>query len=303
MERLQQKLANEILTPNNTIKASIEVSPKQALDDAALSDLFPAGTSVYITDIGTDSPETLANAAQSVKSHGYDPVPHFASRRIPSMEILEERLKRFQEIGVEDCLVIGGGLEEPAGPFTSSNEVLESGLFDKYGIKRIGIAGHPEGSPDFSEEVAIEALRLKKAFGERSDAKLRIVTQFGFDSEGFVSWADGLREHGIDLPVHLGVAGPAKLTTLIKFAAMCGVGNSISFLKKRTSAITTLATGFKPDTIVNPIENHVKTNLDSDTPSAIRQIHVFPFGGVKNSANWLYERGTWGKSDTQRQAC
>jgi len=95
--------------------------------------------------------------------------------------------------------------------------------------------------------------------------------------------------NGIDLPVHLGVAGPAKLTTLVKFAAMCGVGNSISFLKKRMGAVLALASGFDPDEIVNPIETHAL----SAEKSAIKQIHVFPFGGVNKSAEWLKQRGSW----------
>jgi len=245
---------------------------------------------VYITDVGTDSAETLTAAAIRVRALGYDPVPHFASRRLTSKQALKDRVSMLTgEAGVTDVLVIGGGLERPAGPFTSTMEVLESAEFDRYGITDIGIAGHPEGSPDFSEEVAFGALRLKKNFAIRTDARLRIVTQFGFDAEKFIRWADGLKEAGIDMPVHLGVAGPAKITTLIKFAAMCGVGNSISFLKKRGSALATLATGFSPESVVGPIEHHVQVAEHT----AIRQIHVFPFGGLKKSAGWLAERGSW----------
>ena len=118
---------------------------------------------------------------------------------------------------------------------------------------------------------------------------MRIVTQFGFDADGFVAWAESLKNNEVGLPVHLGVAGPAKLTTLIKFAAMCGVGNSLQFLKKRASAITTLAKGFDPDSIVDPIEAHATSTADS----AIKAIHVFPFGGMKKSAEWLNSRGSW----------
>ncbi|MCI5076206.1 methylenetetrahydrofolate reductase [Oricola sp.] len=272
------------------IAASIEVSPKQAVESADLPGLFPRGVRVYITDVGTDSNETLVAAAKRVHDLGYTPVPHFASRRLTTKAALESRIKAMTaEAGVHDVLVIGGGLERQAGDFSSSMEVLETGFFDKYGVTQIGVAGHPEGSPDFSEDVAIEALRLKKSFGERTGAQIRIVTQFGFDAEKFVNWAEGLRASGIDLPVHLGVAGPAKITTLIKYAAMCGVGNSLDFFKKRTRSLATLATSHSPEGVVGPIEKHALT-----TPgSAIKQIHVFPFGGIKKSAEWLEERGTW----------
>lgn len=272
------------------ITASIEVAPTQALESADLPGLFPQGSRVYITDIGNDSSDTLVAAARRVRELGYRPVPHFASRRLTTRAALEERVRRTAgEAGVTDVLVIGGGLDRPAGDFASTMDVLETGFFEANGITHIGIAGHPEGSPDFSEAVAIDALRQKQEFGERTGINMRIVTQFGFDAAKFINWAEGLKAQGIDMPVHLGVAGPAKITTLIKFAAMCGVGNSISFLKKNALSLTALATSHSPEGMVGPIESHVAA-----TPgSAIAQIHVFPFGGIRKSAEWLVERGSW----------
>jgi methylenetetrahydrofolate reductase (NADPH) len=272
------------------IPASIEVAPKQAIESADLPGLFPAGSRVYITDIGTDTTDTLVAAARRITNLGYTAVPHFASRRLSTKGALEERIKRtVGEAGVKDVLIIGGGLDKQAGEFGSTMQVLETGFFDQNGILDIAVAGHPEGSPDFSEAVALEALKLKQAFAERTGARVRIVTQFGFDAKKFIAWADGLKAAGVDLPVHLGVAGPAKITTLIKYAAMCGVGNSISFLKKNAMSLTALATSHSPEDVVGPIEKHFLANPDS----AIKQIHVFPFGGLKKSAEWLVERGSW----------
>lgn len=271
------------------IAASIEVAPKQAIESDDLPGLFPSGTRVYITDIATTT-DDMVEAARRLRDLGYEPVPHFASRRLYTRAQLKDRIERLSgEAGVVDVLVIGGGLERQAGDFSSTMEVLETGFFDAHGISQIGVAGHPEGSPDFTEEVAIQALRLKKSFAERTSARMRIVTQFGFDAEKFVNWAEGLRAHGIDMPVHLGVAGPAKITTLIKYAAMCGVGNSVTFLKKNALALTALATNHSPETMVGPIERHILENPHS----AIKQIHVFPFGGLKKSSEWLVQRGTW----------
>lgn len=272
------------------IAASIEISPYQAMESADLPGLIPRGVRVYMTDVGTDSTETIARGAARLDDLGLVAVPHFASRRLTSHQDLETRIQRLTgEAGVRDVLVIGGGLDEPAGAFTSTMEVLETGLFDKYGIKHIGVAGHPEGSPDFSVDMAKEALRLKQAFAERTDAEMRIVTQFGFDAAGFIRWADGLRDAGVQLPVHLGVAGPAKLTTLVKYAIMCGVGNSVNFIKKRAASVATMVKGFDPEEVVQPIEQHIGESRH--TP--ITQVHVFPFGGVKKSAQWLRKRGSW----------
>jgi len=272
------------------VAASIEVSPYQAKESPELPGLIPRAVRVYVTDVGTDTTDSIVKGAARLDDFGLTAVPHFASRRLTSHEALHTRIKRLaEEANVRDVLVIGGGLDEPAGEFASTLEVLETGLFDKYGIRHIGVAGHPEGTPDFSDETAAEALRLKQAFSERTDAEMRIVTQFGFDPAGFISWAEGLRKSGVELPVHLGVAGPAKLTTLVKYAIMCGVGNSVNFIKKRAASVATMVKGFDPEEVVQPIEQHI--NESTDTP--IEQVHVFPFGGVKTSGQWLRNRGSW----------
>ncbi len=255
----------------------------------AIETFIPAGARVYITDVGTHSSADMAAGCARLLRHSLIAVPHIAARRLSDMADLEDKIKRYAGAGVHDILVIGGSPDRKVGNISATMEVLETGLFDANGIKAIGIAGHPEGSPDFSDAVAAETLKLKLAFSERTDAKMRIVTQFGFDAKRFINWAEGVQQSGIDLPIHLGVAGPARITTLIKFAAMCGVGNSLSFLKKQATKVTTLAIGFSPESVVKPIEENFIANPDGP----IRQIHVFPFGGAKKSAEWLAERGSW----------
>lgn len=280
------------------IAASIEVSPKQAVESKDLPGLFPEGTPVYLTDIGTEPLDTMIGAAKRLRDLGYEPVPHFAARRMPSRELLEMRIKRSaSEAGVKDVLIIGGGVPKPLGEFTSAMDLINTGLFEKYGITRMAVAGHPEGSPDFNDAVALETLKLKQDYADKSGSQLRLVTQFGFAPDKFISWSETLKDHGISLPVHVGVAGPAKVTTLIKYAALCGVGNSIAYLRKNALSLTALATRHSPESVVKPIEDFWLGNPDG----AIRQIHVFPFGGLVNSAQWLQERGSWPPAPTSAQ--
>ncbi|MCO5066362.1 MAG: methylenetetrahydrofolate reductase [Rhizobiaceae bacterium] len=272
------------------LHASIEVSARQAAESAELPGLFPSGIRVYIPDLGNDSDRLLVSGAKRLSDLGYRPVPHLAARRFATQAQLESRIKALtQGAGVRDMLVIAGGLSRPAGAFSSTMDVLETGLLDQCGVTDIGVGGHPEGSPDFSEATANEALRLKAEFAKRTDARLRIVTQFGFDGAGFVRWAQGLEDHGIDLPVHFGVAGPAKLTTLIKYAITCGVGNSIGLLRKRAGSLAALTTVHSPELVVEPVEEFVRGNPGSN----IVQLHVFAFGGISRTSEWLNARGSW----------
>ena len=271
------------------LTASIEATPRQAATAERLKGLLPRGTEVYLTDLGTDSAPTTVAAAVRLRHLGYEPVPHIAARRLAGKAALIDFLARISgEAGVGDVLVIGGGAGRPAGPFNASIEVLECGLLDKYGITRIGVAGHPEASPDIPEEAVEEALRLKAAFARRTGADLRIVTQFGFDPARAIRWLEGLAAAGFDLPVHLGVAGPAKISTLLKYAAMCGVGPSLGFLRRGAGALTAIATSYSPQGYVEPIER-----WHGATPaSPLAGIHVFPFGGIGSSAKWLIDRGS-----------
>ena len=278
----------------NHIAASIEISPKQAIESDVLPGLFASGARVYITDVGTHTTSEMVQGVRRVTDLGYSAVPHVAARRLENAADFEDKLARYsKEGGATDILLIGGSPDRQVGNISSAMEALETGAVDRHSIRHVGIAGHPEGSPDFSQQIEKAALSAKQAFANRSDAEFRIVTQFGFDATAFIRWADSLPAQGIDLPVHLGVAGPAKLPTLIKFAAMCGVGNSLSFLRKHAGKLTALATTHSPEGVVGPIEDHALANPDGP----IKQIHVFPFGGIAKSAEWLRERGSWPQSE------
>jgi len=275
---------------NANIPASIEVSPKNILENDDYVGLFPSGTRTYVTDLGTHSHVQLAEVARRLKDAGYRPVQHIAARRLKSRDELEHHIKRLtDESGLDDVLVIAGEADWQMGPFSSAMDVLRTGVFDRNGIRHIAIAGHPEGNPSAPKGKDYEILREKAAFQHETDATMRIVTQFGFDGKAFANWAWHVKAIGIDLPIHLGVAGPAKMTTLLRYAAIAGVGNSFKFLKKRANAITALATSPSPETVVRPIETFWQNN----PAGPVAQMHVFPFGGLKKSSEWLAERETW----------
>ncbi len=271
------------------INASLEVSPKHVFEKKQLDGLLPQGTDIYIADIGTDSTQDIVKAARILTDYGYRPIPHLAARRFSNFDILSDRVERLtKEANVKNALIIAGDINKPLGPYTDSLSLLRTEIFDRLNFEKIAIAGHPEGSPNFSQEQAFDSLKQKQEYAQNSDMDFYIVTQFGFDMESFIAWSKAVKAENIDLPIHLGVAGPAKLATLIRFAALCGVGNSLAFLKKRGGAVANLATGYNPDNLVEKLESYLEKNQESN----ISQIHVFPFGGIEKTANWLKLRGS-----------
>ncbi len=280
------------------INASIEVSAKHVIDGKLDSSMLPGGTRVYITDVGIDPVEDMISAARKVTEMGYQTVPHIPARRIESEAALDHRLSGFvNEAGVFDILIIAGEADEQMGPYSKTLDVLQSGMIDKLGIRHVAVGGHPEGNVAYDGQDVMQVLRDKIAFADQSDAEFRIATQFGFDGANFIKWIKDVDAAGITAPIHLGVAGPAKITTLIKYAALCGVGNSLNFFKKRTSAIAQLATKHSPEDVVGPVEAAWQQGTGN-----LAQIHVFPFGGLQASATWLTERGSFQFEEQQASA-
>ncbi len=271
---------------------SIEVMPRTAEKIEDFRALLPAGTRVYIAHIEGTPIEDMVKTASRLAGEGYVVMPHFPARIIQDAAMLGDWIARYQgEAGVSQALLLAGGVDKPYGDFHSSMQLLETGLFDKAGFKRLHVAGHPEGNkdidPDGSTRNVMDALGWKQAFSQRTDAEMALATQFCFEAGPVIEWADMLRENGIDIPVHIGVAGPAKLQTLIKFSIACGVGASLRVLQRRAKDVTKLLLPFEPDEFIADLARHKAANPDFN----IERVHFFPLGGIKTNANWAIEHG------------
>ncbi|MGH1356509.1 MAG: methylenetetrahydrofolate reductase [Thalassovita sp.] len=271
---------------------SIEVMPRTAEKIDDFRDLLPRGTRVYIAHIdGTPIDDMVATAAR-LADEGFDVMPHFPARIIADAPTLEDWINRYQgEAGVTQALLLAGGVAEPHGDFHSSMQLLETGLFDRAGFKRLHVAGHPEGNkdidPDGSDQMVMDALRWKQAFSDRTNADMALATQFCFEAQPVIDWATRLTDEGIKLPIHIGIAGPAKLQTLIKFAIACGVGPSLRVLQKRAMDVTKLLLPYEPTELVAQLAAHKAANPDFK----ITNVHMFPLGGIKTSAKWTQDHG------------
>jgi methylenetetrahydrofolate reductase (NADPH) len=269
---------------------SIEVMPRTAEKVEDFRDLLPKGTRVYIAHIeGTPIEDMVATAARLARE-GFPVMPHFPARIIPDRATLADWIARYRgEAGVDQALLLAGGVARPAGEFHSSMQLMETGLFGDF--RRLHVAGHPEGNrdidPDGSDRNVMEALRWKQRFSETTDAQMALATQFCFEAAPVIAWADRLRAEGIRLPIHIGIAGPAKLQTLLKFAIACGVGPSLRVLQKRAKDVTKLVLPFEPTDIVAELARHKAANPDF----LVERVHIFPLGGIRASTDWAREHG------------
>ena len=228
---------------------------------------------IYITMIpGMNWKETL-DVAQKVQSSGRDAIPHIAARSLKGIKELEDCLSGFLDFEIKKVLLIGGGQNKPEGEFNCVMDMLKTGLFSKYKINAIDYAGHPEGNPDDpnSENNLIEKLN----WSDENGIKSRIITQWCFDTEKANKWILELREKGINTPIHIGIPGPSTLKTLMRFAKVCGVKASTTVLKKQGLNISKLMFVSKPDKIISQLKGY-------------KQLHLYPFGGIEKSSEWLH---------------
>ena len=235
---------------------SLEIGPNTDLEN------LPDLKDVYITFLPGGNYRETANKSEELIKKGFNPIPHFPARSIGNETQLKEYVLMCKDKGVKQALVIGGS-REPVGTFDRSIQLLETGYFD--GMK-IGIAGHPEGSPDISDSDLEKAMKDKKPYADY------IVTQWLLDPQPIIDFISKQT-----VPVHVGITGPLKITSLIKFANIVGAKNSLNFLKSNFSRALDLMRPKDPNDLIGKVKSHTD------------YFHIYTFGGLKETNKWLME--------------
>jgi len=258
------------------------VMPTEAeLHEAA--SVLPTGTAIYLTDLPNRSGEKLLHTARGVFMRGLKPVPHVAARNVASEQDLGNLLSRLvSSAGVSKVMLIGGDRGRSAGPFENALQVLESGVLEASGIREIGIAAYPEGHPGISEDVLRVSLRDKLEAAERAGLAADIVTQFAFDAWPVVTWLRALRASGIRNRVRIGMAGPASIPALLKFAQRCGVRASANGFARHAASIGRLLARATPAEAVNDLAEAAASENLGEIAS-----HFYSFGGLVQASKWV----------------
>jgi methylenetetrahydrofolate reductase (NADPH) len=270
---------------------SIEVNPGESkVIDAAPGRLDP-GTEVFVTWIPGSNPMDAIAPAGKLRRAGLFPVPHIGARHIESAAQFEQLAARLAGEGVDRVLIIAGDRDKPAGPYDSSLAVMRSGSLQKAGITRIFVGGFPEGNPNISDPALAEALTAKVSFAHSTGLQLGIVTQFCFQAEPIVGWLRRVRAQGIDVPLRIGLAGPAGLIALTRYAIRCGVGNSIKVLTEKPS-FAKLLVDKGPEPIIREVAAGIGPGNGLGLPLGIAGLHFFVFGGFNKTVDWINAQRT-----------
>ena len=260
---------------------SIEITPREIDALGNLRRYLSPGTSIYLTRLPKlDIAETI-RAARVVHEQGFAPVAHLTARSTRDLHELERQVQALEAAGVREVLLIAGSQAEAIGEFDSTMQLLETGIFEQHGIRRIGVAGHPEGHPAVSADVLDATLAQKNALAIQKQLNLYLVTQFFFDAQPVIAWERRIREKGNRLPVYVGFHGLTSAAGLLKYAVACGIGTSIKALSQHANPLA-LASHRSPERLLVDIASATA----EDAASRFARAHFFPLGGFARTAAW-----------------
>jgi methylenetetrahydrofolate reductase (NADPH) len=264
-------------------EASIEINVHDIGHLEASRGLLPAGKAVYVSYLPKQQWSETEAACRAVRAAGFRPVPHVPVRLLPDAATADRVLGGFVDTAqVDEVLLISGDYPQAVGPYAEVLQVLNSGVLQRHGLKRVSVAGHPEGHPKVPLTDIRRAELDKARMARQAGLELTLLTQFFFEQAPFLDWVRELRSAGVQARVVGGLAGPTKLRTLIKFAVRCGAGASMRVLTSRPAAFTKLLGDHGPESVLNAL-----AQARCEATSDFAGVHLFCFGGFVRTCRWL----------------
>jgi len=252
-----------------------EVVPLPGVEEQARH--LPRGAKVTVTCSPTRGIDKTLRRAEQLAGQGLQVVPHISARLVVDTAHLKDIVQRLGALGLREIFVIGGDVTQPTGSFSSALDLLRALADVGHDLAQIGIAAYPERHPLVDDATLRRALAHKQPFASY------MVTQICFAPEVIIHWLGGVRQQGIDLPVHIGVPGVLDSRQLLRISMKIGVGDSMRFLSKHTSlAARLLRPGhYAPDDLVARLAPYL-----DDPHYNIGGLHINTFNQVESTEKW-----------------
>jgi methylenetetrahydrofolate reductase (NADPH) len=262
---------------------SAEVTCGDRKSISAAESLMPPGSEVFVVSLPSDKEDRSVAVTAELRKAGLIPVPHIAARNIRSRAEFAAHLRRLTtEAGVDRALILGGDRIHPIGEFNSSQQLIETGLLEAYGIRKIMLSWYPEGHQRIAVSELVKARNAKLRIAAARDLEVELIGQFCFESAPIIASARQLRAEGIQVPLRVGVAGPASRASLLKYAMICGVGASMRALKERPGA-GSLLSGETPERLLREVA-HAQAR---EPGLGIHRAHFFTFASLASTTEFV----------------
>ena len=258
--------------------AYMEIIPVPGIEDR-IGTLQP-NMHVAVTCSPTKGVDTTLELSEKLIAQGFQVIPHISAKSVTGEKHLETIIKKLDELSIESVFVPGGDGPEPLGEFNNAYDLLKALQKSGHNLKKIGIAAHPEGHPDISNKILMEALEKKKGLADY------IVTQMCFDANILGDWLVRINQQGIHLPVWVGLPGVIERGPLLRTSLRIGVGDSLRFLKKKSKVAAELMKSsiYNPEKLVTSISEY-KDIADTN----LAGYHIFCFNQIEKTEKWRTE--------------
>ncbi|MCR3722862.1 MULTISPECIES: methylenetetrahydrofolate reductase [Prauserella salsuginis group] len=239
---------------------------------------LPEHTVVTVTASPRRGTEATVELCEKLAAQRLRPVPHLAARQLTGRGELIDVLDRLAGAGVDDVFVVGGDTPEPAGPYPDGAALLRE-MADLGRLPaEVGVPSYPEGHPSIDDATLWASLRSKQ------DLATYTVTQLCFDLAAIREFLRQAGEHGITLPVVIGVAGAVDVTTLARVGSRIGVGDSLRFLTSHRSIVGRLLRPRRGrDAVLRGVVD-LAARPGEPTPAGV---HCYTFNKVRATARMI----------------
>jgi methylenetetrahydrofolate reductase (NADPH) len=256
-----------------------EVLPTDDVEDRVLA-AVPREVTITVTASPRRGIEATIGLAERLGQHGYQVVPHISARLIRDDAHLREVLERVAAIGRREIFVIAGDAKEPAGEFPDSISLLTALMEEPHGMREIGVTGYPERHSFIDDDLTIQAMWDKRRIATY------IVSNLCFDPRVVKKWVARVRRRGVQLPIHIGLAGVADPAKLVRISTRIGVVDSARFLRGHSNWFLRMVQpgGYDP--------GRFTTALLPDLAAPGRKVaglHVFTFNEIEPTERWRQE--------------
>jgi len=233
--------------------------------------IVEAPCTVSVTCLPHHGPAKTVATSIELARGGYTPVPHLAARSIGSDAELHTLLQRLLDEGIKELFLVAGDRRTPAGPYSWSGQLMDAVRAFSPDFS-VGIAGYPEGHPQFNAEQLMSSLEAKAPMAAS------LVTQMCFSAEAISQYFESLRRSGVRLPVWVGVPGPVSVKKLLAMGARLGVGRSLKLARGTGMAAALFRRGDLLDFDSTRLIREVQQKLAHDPLFA--GFHVYTFNDL-----------------------
>lgn len=260
---------------------TFEVVPMSNVD-AAIAALPPA-SEVSVTCSPVKGIDETMRLTDQIRELGHTAIPHIAARMVEDRSHVARIAAWMRTERIGRMFLVGGDADQP-GAYHDAASFLRDLLDAGPELHAIGVTAYPDGHTAIPSNVLSQALMEKQSLLAGADIVGYASTQMCYAPDRIVEWLEAERRNGMDLPIHLGIAGVVDRTKLMKMGVRLGIGTSLSYLRKNRKALGKLMTSsdYDPDALLEPLS----TDLER---LRISGIHCFTFNQVATTEAWRQE--------------